>query len=142
MIVSRLTPGAAVAIVRLRSMGDTALTTPALALLQASRPDLRVFVAIERPWDQLLEANPDVAGVIALDPDAGRWRAIAAVRRLGPELCLNLHGGPTSAWITALSGARWRAGFAHFAYGAVYNVRIPRAQEILGRAPGAAVHTA
>ncbi len=123
-------------------MGDTALTTPALALLQAARPDLRLFVAVERPWDELLDASPDLAGVIALDPGAGRMRAIAAVRRRRPELCLNLHGGPSSAWITALSGARWRAGFAHFAHRAVYNVRLPRAQEILGRATDAPVHTA
>jgi ADP-heptose:LPS heptosyltransferase len=31
-----------------------------------------------------------------------------------------------------LSGSRLRAGFAHFRYQAIYNVRIPRAQQILG----------
>jgi ADP-heptose:LPS heptosyltransferase len=45
---------------------------------------------------------------------------------------LNLHGGGRSAWMTALSGARYRAGFGHFRHQLVYNVRIPRAQEILG----------
>ena len=30
------------------------------------------------------------------------------------------------------SGARWRAGFGHFRHQFAYNVRIPRAQEILG----------
>jgi ADP-heptose:LPS heptosyltransferase len=34
--------------------------------------------------------------------------------------------------MTAMSGARYRAGFGHFRYRAVYNVHIPRAQEILG----------
>jgi ADP-heptose:LPS heptosyltransferase len=34
--------------------------------------------------------------------------------------------------LTAASGAQVRAGFAHFRYSGVYNVRIPRAQEILG----------
>jgi ADP-heptose:LPS heptosyltransferase len=43
-----------------------------------------------------------------------------------------LHGGGRSAWMTALSGARYRAGFGHFRHQLVYNVRIPRAQEILG----------
>jgi ADP-heptose:LPS heptosyltransferase len=47
-------------------------------------------------------------------------------------LCLNLHGGGRSAWMTAMSGARYRAGFGHFRFRVVYNVRIPRAQEILG----------
>lgn len=141
-ILAGLSPGAAVTVIRLRSMGDTVLTTPALALLKGARPDLQIFVVLERPWDRLLEGNADVAGVIALDCSGGRWRAMAAIRRKRPQLCLNLHGGSTSAWLTALSGARWRAGFAHFGFQAVYNVRMPRAQQILGRATGAPVHTA
>ncbi len=54
------------------------------------------------------------------------------LRSWRPRLCLNLHGGTRSAWLTALSGARWRAGFGHFRHQFVYNVRIPRAQQILG----------
>ena len=34
--------------------------------------------------------------------------------------------------MTALSGARWRAGFGHFRNHFAYNVRVPRAQQILG----------
>ena len=142
MILARLTTGAPVAVIRLRSMGDTVLTTPALSLLKAWRPDLRVFVVLERPWDRLLAGNPDVAGVILRDGKGGVWRTIGEIRRLRPQLCLNLHGGSTSAWLTAFSGARWKAGFGHFAYQAAYNLRIPRAQQILGRPPQAPVHTA
>jgi ADP-heptose:LPS heptosyltransferase len=134
VIIEKLERGAAVVIVRLRSMGDTVLTTPALALLRAARPDLRIYVVLERVWHRLLAGNPDVTGV--LEPGAGE------IRSLRPALCLNLHGGPTSAWLTASSGARWRAGFGHFRHGLVYNVRIPRAQEILNRATDAPVHTA
>ena len=141
MILRRLEPGAAVVVVRLRSIGDTVLTTPGLALLQAARPDLRVHVVLEPAWARLLEGNPDISGVIELG-NAGRWRAVSAVRRLRPALCLNLHGGTTSAWLTALSGARWRAGFGHHRQAWAYNVRIPRAQEVLGRATDAPVHTA
>lgn len=65
---------------------------------------------------------------------------IAALRRWRPRLCLNLHGGTRSAWMTALSGARFRAGFGHFRHQPVYSIRIPRAQEILG--VDRAVHTA
>ncbi len=56
---------------------------------------------------------------------------LAALRKWKPRLCLNLHGGTRSAWMTALSGAGLRAGFGHFRHQSVYNVRIPRAQEIL-----------
>jgi ADP-heptose:LPS heptosyltransferase len=134
VIIEKLERGAAVVIVRLRSMGDTVLTTPALALLRAARPDLRIYVVVEPVWRGLLTGNPDVNGV--LEPRAGE------IRRLEPALCLNLHGGLTSAGLTIFSGARWRAGFGHFRYGLVYNVRIPRAQEILRRPADAPVHTA
>lgn len=42
--------------------------------------------------------------------------------------------------MTAGSGARFRAGFAHYRFAALYNIRIPRAQEILG--VDRVVHTA
>jgi ADP-heptose:LPS heptosyltransferase len=57
--------------------------------------------------------------------------ALSDLRRFRPALCLNLHGGTRSAWLTALSGARYRAGFGHYRNQFAYNVRIPRAQEIL-----------
>jgi ADP-heptose:LPS heptosyltransferase len=140
-VLSGLGRGARVVVIRLRSMGDTVLTTPALALLKQARPDLEIFVVLERRWDRLLESNTDVAGVLIHDRSA-RWKTISAIRRLRPELCLNLHGGSTSASLTALSGAHWRAGFGHFGFPAVYQVRIPRAQQILGRSADAPVHTA
>ncbi len=112
-----------VAVVRLRSLGDCVLTTPALAILKQHRPDLSVGVVVENRFRAVFEDNPAVDEV--LPPEFG------SLRRFAPRLCLNLHGGSRSAWLTAASGARWRAGFGHFRNSFVYNVRIPRAQEIL-----------
>ena len=112
------------AIIRLRSLGDCVLTTPALEILKRARPDLRVAVVVEDRFRDIFEGNPDVEEL--LPP------RLAALRGWRPDLCLNFHGGARSAWMTALSGARYRAGFGHFRYPLAYNVRIPRAQEILG----------
>ena len=113
-----------VGILRLRSLGDCVLSTPALEILKRSRPDLRLAVMVEDQFRAVFEGNPDLDET--LPPTLG------ALRRWRPTLCLNLHGGGRSAWMTAFSGARYRAGFGHFRYQPVYNVRIPRAQEILG----------
>ncbi len=132
-------------VIRLRSLGDTVLTTPALAQLRQARPDLRVVVVVETPLDTVLDGNPDITAVLPVARKAGiadRAATLWSIRRNRPELCLNLHGGPTSAWLTALSGARYRAGFGHFRPSRVYNIHIPRPHEILGRAEGAPVHTA
>ena len=79
---------------------------------------------VEDRFRAVFEGNPDVDEILPT--------ALGALRRWRPMLCLNLHGGGRSAWMTALSGARYRAGFGHFRHQLVYNVCIPRAQEILG----------
>ena len=122
--LARLEPGSRVAIIRLRSLGDCVLSTPAIHLLKQARPDLQVAVVVEPRFAGVFEGNPDVSSV--LPPE------IAAVRGFRPVLCLNLHGGPRSAVLTMLSGARFRAGFDIFRPGFVYSTRIPTAQEILG----------
>jgi heptosyltransferase III len=113
-----------VGILRLRSLGDCVLSTPAIEILKRYRPDLRLAVMVEDRFRAVFEGNPDLDEILPVD--------LGALRRWRPALCLNLHGGGRSAWMTALSGARYRAGFGHFRYQAVYNVHIPRAQEILG----------
>lgn len=123
-ILEAVPHGGRVAVIRLRSLGDCVLTTPALELLKRGRPDLRVGVVVEDRFRPIFEGNPDIDTL--LPPQT------AALRRWRPHVCLNLHGGNRSAMLTALSGARWRAGFRHFRHAASYNVRIPTAQEILG----------
>jgi heptosyltransferase-3 len=113
-----------IAVLRLRSLGDCVLTTPALELLHSCRPDLRIGVAVEDRFREIFVGLPSVHEI--LQPE------LAAVRAWRPALCLNFHGGTRSAWMTALSGARWRAGFAHYRHQFVYNLKIPRAQQILG----------
>lgn len=131
-VLERVPAGARVAVIRLRSMGDCILTTPALAILKQSRPDLSIGVVVEDRFAALLEGNPDVSTV--LPP------SIRSLRTFGPRLALNLHGGPRSLALTLLSGARETAGFAHFTASFAYGTRIPTAQEILG--VGRKVHTA
>lgn len=127
-----LSPGARVLVMRLRSLGDCVLTTPALDLLHAHRPDLQVAVAVEPRFAAVFEHNPAVAAILPPSP--------REVRRWGAQLVLNFHGGPRSAGLTLFSGARLRAGFAHFRHGWAYNILIPRAQEIFGEER--VVHTA
>lgn len=132
-------------VIRLRSLGDTVLTTPALTLLKQARPDLRIATVVERPFDELLTANPNVSRVLSVSRSAGlseKTKLLRQIRRERPALCLNLHGGSTSTWLTALSSARFRAGFAHYRHQFAYNQKIPRAQEVLNRGTNESVHTA
>lgn len=131
-VVEQLSPGARIAIIRLRSLGDCVLTTPAIELLKQTRPDLDIGIVVEDRFRALFEDHPLIGKVLI-----PRWEA---VRGWKPSLCLNLHGGTRSQWMTAFSGARWRAGFAHHNFTFAYNLKIPRAQRILG--VNRTVHTA
>ena len=123
-VLECLPRGSRVAILRLRSLGDCVLTTPALDILKRSRPDLRLAIFVEDRFREIFEGNPDLAEIHA----ARTARRCAASARSSAS---TLHGGTRSAWMTELSGARYRAGFRHYRQQFVYNVRIPRAQEIL-----------
>jgi ADP-heptose:LPS heptosyltransferase len=123
-VLDRLAGGARVAVIRLRSLGDCVLTTPALRILRQARPDLEVAVVVEDRFREVFEGNPDISRLLPPSlPLLARWRA---------SLCLNYHGGTRSMGLTVASAARWRAGFGHFRGTPVYNIRIPRAQDILG----------
>lgn len=123
-VLECLPHGCRIAVVRLRSLGDCVLTTPALDILRRARPDVRLAVVVEDRYRAIFENNPDLDDL--LPP------SLNALRGWGPRLCLNLHGGNRSAWMTALSGAEHRAGFGHFRHQWIYTGHIPRAQEILG----------
>lgn len=123
-VLERLPAQGRIAVIRIRSMGDCILTTPALSLLKRTRPDLSIAVVAEDRFQALFEGNRDVSEILR--------PAWPVVRKWRPDLCLNLHGAGSSAVLTALSGAPLRAGFSHFRHAWIYNVRIPRAQEILG----------
>jgi len=123
-VLDQLPPGSRAAIIKLRSLGDCVLMTPGISLLKRSRPDLELGIAVEERFSEVFTGNPAVSQI--LKPTS------QAIRQWKPQLCVNLHGGTRSQWMTALSGARWRAGFAHHATTLAYNVRIRRAQEIMG----------
>jgi ADP-heptose:LPS heptosyltransferase len=123
-VLEQLPQGARVLIIRLRSLGDCVLTTPALRILKTARPDLAVGLVVERRFREIFEGNPDIDAI--LDPSAAtvlRWRS---------RLAINFHGGTRSVILTAASLARFRVGFGHYRHQWAYNVRLPRAQEVLG----------
>jgi ADP-heptose:LPS heptosyltransferase len=122
--LEQLPSASRVAVIRLRSLGDCVLTTPALQILRQSRSDLKVAVVVEDRFAEVFDGNPDVDAI--LSPRLGqltRWR---------PDVCLNLHGGTRSMALMRASGARYRAGFRHHRGSCMYTVGIPTAQEILG----------
>ncbi len=128
-----------IALIRLRSLGDTVLMTPVLEALRRGRH--RVGVVLERPFDAILTNHPAVDRLFVLTGRKSwlsRLRVVAQLRSYRPDLMIDLHGGPTSALITRLSGAGRRVGYAASRNRRFYNELVPDPRELWGK-PG--LHT-
>ncbi len=134
-ILPGLPKGAEVLLIRLRSLGDIVLTTPALEALHDWRPDLRIVVAVEPAFAAVLEGNPSVDEIFRV----GRFLPTAArlaARRF--PLTLNQHGGPTSALLTAATLSPVRVAWQRTQFSFLSSVLVSRPKVYFGRR----VHTA
>ena len=130
-LLATLPSGSRILFIRLRSLGDTVLSTPLYAALKAWRPDLRLSALVEEPFDEVLRGNPDLESVFPLQVHRtkkrstarARWRTLRQIRRKRFDCCINLHGGATSAWLTGMSAARHRIGLHGYRNSFCYNVR-------------------
>src|SRR5262245_48148879 len=126
--------------IRIRNLGEAVLDTANLRALKHFRPDLRIATLVEATYADLYAADPQIEVIPLPRRDKDRSSSLAArlslvgeIRRRNFAAVINLHGGPTSAQLTFLSGARHRVGASHFRGGYAYNLRIPPAEEILDR---------
>lgn len=121
-VLPNLPQNARVLIIRLRSLGDTVLLTPALAAIHAFRPDLRLSVLLEPPFAQILDGNPAVAETIV---SRSSLDTILAMRSRKFAVAYNQHAGPRSALLTAFCGAPIRVCWPNRQYRLAYNVEVP-----------------
>jgi heptosyltransferase-3 len=125
-----LPPGAKILIVRLRSLGDIVLETPAIAALHEWRPDLHISVLVEPRFADVLEGNPAVGDLIL---SGGFTETALVLRGRRFAAVYNQHGGPRSALLTAFSGCPRRVGWKGFQFPFCYNVLVPDAMEFYKR---------
>lgn len=130
----QLPVGGKVLFIRLRSLGDVVLMTPALHV--AKRAGARVGVVVEAPFHEVLEGNPDVDAVL-IPRGKGKWtsrvQVLRQIRAFGPDLVIDLHGGSTSSLLTRLSGAPERVGYEQSPHSRFYTRRVPDSRQIWGK---------
>jgi heptosyltransferase-3 len=121
-------------------MGDAVLMTPALAALRSALPDAELSVVLGEELADLLEGHQHVDRVLPLGRRGLDKLSLARrLRRIGFDAVINFHGGPTSAGLTAASGAPLRVGRDTYRFRFLYNLRVSRPEEVF--ADPAAAHT-
>ena len=102
-------------LIRLRSIGDTVLTTPSLYALKRFLPDARIDILLEDWVAPVLEGFPYVNNVLTLKRKSttARARVMRQLRSLHYDVVYNLHGGTTATLLTPLRALRGELGWRH-----------------------------
>lgn len=112
-----------VLVVRLRSIGDTVLSTPSLIALRRFLPDAQIDILLEDWVAPVLEGFDAVDNVLTISRKSkkSRFETARQIRRNQYDVAFNLHGGTTATFFVRVSGAKHRVGFAHYSYKFLYN---------------------
>ncbi len=124
-----------VLLVRLRSIGDTVLSTPSLFALKRFLPHASVDILLEDWVAPLLDGFPHVNDVITLQRKSTSARARVArhLRANRYDVVYNLHGGTTATLLTRATGAKHRVGYQTYQYAQLHNHLSPSSSSLWGQ---------
>ncbi len=111
-------------IIQLRRIGDVLLTTPALRYLKENIPGVEIDMLVEKNCAPALKLNPDLNDVLIYDKSQA-LKEIRRVRARHYDAVLDFMNNPRTAYLTFLSGARWRVGWRHGVRRVFYNIAVP-----------------
>lgn len=109
-------------VVKLRSIGDTVLSTPSLIALRRAAPNAQIDILLEDWVAPVLDGAEFVDNVITVGKSSvDRLRVAWALRRTRYDVAFNLHGGTTATFFVRASGAKHRIGYSYYRYNSLYN---------------------
>jgi lipopolysaccharide heptosyltransferase II len=122
-------------VIRLRSIGDTVLTTASLFSLRRFLPQSKIHILLEDWVAPVLDGSSLVDRVISIPShgNSARARVARELHRASYDVVFNLHGGTTATLLTRASGATHRVGYGHYQYARLHNHLAPAPQQIWSR---------
>ncbi len=113
-------------VVQLRRLGDVILTVPALEALKKRYPGAKLDFLVEAPGAEAVAGHPAIDELLVYDArsalDALKWAMKIRARKY--DWVVDFLANPRTALLTALSGAKIKAGPAHVARRWAYNVKM------------------
>lgn len=114
-----------VLVVRLRSIGDTVLSTPSLIALRRFLPDAQIDILLEDWVAPVLNGFDAVDNVLTVSKEFKERAKLARnIRKTKYDVAINLHGGTTAGFFVRASGAKYRIGYEDYQYRFLYNLRL------------------
>ncbi len=120
-----------VLVVRMRSIGDTVLSTPSLIALRRFLPDAQIDILLEDWVAPVLEDFDAVDNALSVSRKSQKSRIETALnlRRNKYDVAFNLHGGTTATFFVRASGAPHRVGYSYYQYNFLYNYLLSSASD-------------
>ena len=98
-------------IIRLRSIGDLVLTTPALEQIHKHYPDISIQYLAEEGIGDVLSTNEHIDNLILVKKGfIAQIKLLYFLLKTPFYMTVNLHGGPRSVFLTIISLAKKRVG--------------------------------
>jgi ADP-heptose:LPS heptosyltransferase len=94
-------------VVRFSSLGDVILTTPLLRALRARYPQATITFVTKRQYAPVLEHNPHISRLVALEPGADVAILCGQLRHDVFDARLDLHGSMRSWRLRRALGGSW-----------------------------------
>ena len=131
--LSRIEDIESILVIRLKALGDIALSLPIPRALKERFPDSRISYLCWEQYVEALRGEGSIDEVIELRRGiTGQIGAIRRLRKRRFDLAIDLLGSPRSALLTLLSGARIRIGMDVGRHNWCYHFLIPRVMLIDG----------
>lgn len=123
-----------VLVVKLRSIGDTVLSTPSLIALRRFLPHAKIDILLEDWVAPVLDGFDAVDAVIGVGKrSTDRLSVALELRRQKYDVAFNLHGGTTATMFVRASGARHWVGYSYYQYSFLYNHLLTSASDFWHR---------
>ncbi len=104
-------------VIKLKHIGDVLLATPAIHALKKAFPKSRICALVYAGTDDMLTGNPDLEEVLVFEKGTGvgrisnEGRLVSQLRRIRPDLAVQMGNGDREAILGVLSGAGIRVGY-------------------------------
>ncbi|MFH1009071.1 MAG: glycosyltransferase family 9 protein [Candidatus Latescibacterota bacterium] len=95
-----------VLLIRFGSLGDTVLASATFGLLRNRFPDAEILLLTKSGYAELFEHDPRLSGVIKWEPEVPFHKQLSGLRRMGFDVCVDLHANLRSRLLGGLLSAR------------------------------------
>ena len=122
-------------IIKLRAIGDVVLSTAVIPNLKKAFKSAAIHFAVEPAGKEVIAGNEDIDRVIVLPAKKAKKssgikrmidsiRFVQNLRKEKYDLVFDLFGNPRSAFLTWITGAKYRVGFNFRGRKCAYNIRV------------------